>query len=245
MSSSHEHESDDDTETDTASDDRSALHPSPVTRGPATRRERLSGRPTVVPTSPTSDAGEDESRPSQIPTIEPPEDNVPPNPSPGLSLWPPGESQAALGFVDAHNRSSAPPSLPPPSDSVHDRPTCSGLSLQDLFDVGNFSGALLEAERRLARDPDDEEAMRYADECRRTLTGMYVARIGSLDRAVELRIPMDQIRWLSLDHHAGFMLSLVDGATTVDELLDMCAMPRLEGLRILLELHDRDVVAFA
>jgi hypothetical protein len=195
-------------------------------------------------------------RPSQIPTLEPPEGdgekaNAPQDPfqssksHTGLTMRPPGESQAALGFVDAHQRPSTPaPSMPPTSESVHDRPTNAGLSLEDLFAVGNFTGALMEATRRLDINPEDEEAMRYADECRRTLTGMYVARIGSLDKTVELRIPMGEVRWLSLDHHAGFILSLVDGMVTVDELLDMCAMPRLEALRILLELHDRDVVAF-
>jgi hypothetical protein len=71
---------------------------------------------------------------------------------------------------------------------------------------------------------------------------MWTARLGSLDRSVRLLIPEDEIRWLSVDHRAGFVLSLVDGSATFDEILDRSGMERLEALHILAELLDRGVI---
>ena len=53
----------------------------------------------------------------------------------------------------------------------------------------------------------------------------------------------DEIRWLSLDHRAGFLLSCVDGRMTVEELIDVSCMSELDALRILCDLRDRGAIA--
>jgi hypothetical protein len=72
---------------------------------------------------------------------------------------------------------------------------------------------------------------------------MYSARLGSLDQRVTVAVPSDQIRWLTLDHRAGFLLSLVDGGITVDQILDISGMPRLDALRIMYQLLDQRVIS--
>jgi hypothetical protein len=47
-----------------------------------------------------------------------------------------------------------------------------------------------------------------------------------------------------MDHRAGFILSLIDGASSVDLILDVCGMPKLDALRILQELVQQKIVAF-
>jgi hypothetical protein len=71
---------------------------------------------------------------------------------------------------------------------------------------------------------------------------MYAARLGALDRVVSVAVPADQIRWLSLDHRAGFLLSLVDGISTLEEILDISGMTRLEALRIMYALLEQRVI---
>ncbi len=115
--------------------------------------------------------------------------------------------------------------------------------LHDRYAVGDFTGALVVAESILEQDPDDLEAARYSQSCRDVLTQMYTARVGALDASVRVAIPPDQIRWLSLDHRAGFLLSLVDGASTVEEILDICGMPRLDALRLLYMMLEERVIA--
>jgi DNA-binding IclR family transcriptional regulator len=46
-----------------------------------------------------------------------------------------------------------------------------------------------------------------------------------------------------MDHRAGFVLSLVDGVSAVEAILDVCGMPRAEALRILHELIDIGAIA--
>lgn len=115
--------------------------------------------------------------------------------------------------------------------------------MRDRYAAGDFTGALILAESLLETDPNHEEALRYADSCREVLTQMYSARLGPLDQVATVAIPSDQIRWLSLDHRAGFLLSLVDSVSTVDEILDISGMTRLDALRIMYTLLEQRIVA--
>lgn len=128
-----------------------------------------------------------------------------------------------------------PLSRPPTSPEV--------LDMRDRYATGDFTGALVVAESLLESNPDHEEARRCHERCTETLSQMYMARLGSPMQAVRVVVPSDQIRWLSLDHRAGFLLSLVDGASTIEELLDISGMPRLDALRILYGLLDQRVIA--
>jgi hypothetical protein len=117
--------------------------------------------------------------------------------------------------------------------------------MQDRYAMGDFTGALIVAESLLETNADDIDAQRYAQHCRDVLTQMYTARLGALTQRVRVAVPGDQIRWLSLDHRAGFVLSLVDGSATVEELLDISGMNRLDALRILYTLYDQRVIALS
>jgi hypothetical protein len=114
--------------------------------------------------------------------------------------------------------------------------------LTDRYAMGDYSGALVVAEGVLEANPGHAEALRFAKSCREVLTAMYAARLGSLDQVVGVGVPAEQIRWLSLDHRAGFLLSLADGRSTLEEILDMSGMPRLDALRIMFSLLQERVI---
>lgn len=59
-----------------------------------------------------------------------------------------------------------------------------------------------------------------------------------------LRIVMSptQIRSLPLDNRSGFLLSMVPNAHTVDELLDISGMSRLEAMKVICELLELGVI---
>jgi hypothetical protein len=139
-------------------------------------------------------------------------------------------------------RSGPPPPvlIPSPARSGREREIS---AMKDRYATGDFTGALAVAEGLLEIDPDDSDAQRYAQSCRDVLTQMYSARLGALSQRVRVAVPGDDIRWLSLDHRAGFVLSLIDGSSTVEELLDISGMNRLDALRILYTLFDQRVIA--
>jgi hypothetical protein len=118
------------------------------------------------------------------------------------------------------------------------------LEMRERHSLGDYSGALVMAESLLDEDPDNVEAQRCAENCRDVLAKMYMARIGPLDRVPFVAVPPEQLRWLGLDHRAGFVLSHVDGACSLEQLLDVSGMPALDTLRILYELAQQRVIAF-
>ena len=121
------------------------------------------------------------------------------------------------------------------------RPT---TEMRDRFSLGDYTGALEIAEDILAKDPVNAEVLRCADECRAKLVQMYTARIGPLDRVPMVLVAREQLRWLSIDHRAGFLLSHIDGISNLEMILDVSGMPRLDALKILCELSQQRVISF-
>jgi hypothetical protein len=115
--------------------------------------------------------------------------------------------------------------------------------MRERFSLGDYTGALEMAELILADDPGNLEAAEFGENCRRVLEKMFAAKIGSLDRVPIIIVPRTQMRWLSIDHRAGFILSLVDGTSSVEMILDVSGMPRLDALRILQELVQQRIVS--
>lgn len=157
--------------------------------------------------------------------------------------------------------SSPPPATPPPaavpdapSGSAFDlvdnaRPSLSNVDLHqemaDRFALGDFSGSLTIAELILGTRADDPAAAKYASACREKLEQLYVSRLGSFAARPKLTVADTNVRWLGLDHRAGFLLSRVDGDSTVEEIVDTSGMPRLEALRTLCDLLDLRAIALS
>ncbi len=116
------------------------------------------------------------------------------------------------------------------------------IDLRDRYAVGDFSGALGVAEAILEQDPANAEVARYAESCRDILMQMYTARLGSTRVVPRVVLAPERIRWLTLDHRAGFLLSCIDGCSTVEEILDVSGMPALDSLRILCDMLHQEII---
>lgn len=178
--------------------------------------------------------------PSQVPTAPPPggfeteRQEIVPNPVQLQEMEFDLASELPPPFSPAHGPRA--PGGPRREASLHQ-------TMKDRFAMGDFSGALEVAEQILARTPHDLEARSLSEKCRDVLLDMYSSKISGLDRTPKIVMSPDQIRWLSLDHRAGFMLSMIDGISSVDDLLDVSGMQRLDALRILCTLLDQKVIA--
>ncbi len=108
--------------------------------------------------------------------------------------------------------------------------------MQERYELGDFSGALRAAELVLGQRPSDARAGEYADACRERLAALYLARLGGGSRGIERAVQPSDVRWLGIDHRAGFMLSQIHGDTSIEELVDISGMPRHDALKLLVEL---------
>lgn len=69
-----------------------------------------------------------------------------------------------------------------------------------------------------------------------------VQHLGSLGRVASLAVAASELRTLAVDHRGAFLLSQIDGLSTIEMILDVCGMSRLDALRILAELVQQGIV---
>jgi hypothetical protein len=150
-----------------------------------------------------------------------------------------GEVISDVDLGDEEDEEEAPENTPAAVDAVP-----SEQEMHDRVSLGDYTGALDIAEKLLVLDPDNAEANQCAEACRGVLKQMYTARIGALDRVPMVMVPRDQLRWLTIDHRAGFVLSLIDGVSSLEMILDVSGMPELDALRILSELVQQRIISF-
>lgn len=161
-------------------------------------------------------------------------------PAPSLDLGRGDSPPFSAGLVDEFEEHGAQTvRRPAPEELIKPRER----EMADRVSVGDYSGALEIAEQILADNPNDENAKACAENCRSVLRQMYATRIGPLDRVPVVMVPRDQLRWLSIDHKAGFVLSLVDGVSTLEMIIDVSGMAELDTLRILSELAEQRIIA--
>jgi len=55
---------------------------------------------------------------------------------------------------------------------------------------------------------------------------------------------LDLLKRLPLDHRAGFLLSLMDGAMDLETMVEIAGMPREDVLRVVRDLYESGVVDF-
>jgi hypothetical protein len=53
-----------------------------------------------------------------------------------------------------------------------------------------------------------------------------------------------ELRQMPLDHRAGFLISLMDGRTELDTVIEIAAMPRAEALRLVRDLFVSGIIDF-
>ena len=91
--------------------------------------------------------------------------------------------------------------------------------------------------------PPSSEKDRLAASTDRPTALALEAALADGSRVVRHAMPREQVTAMSLDHRAGFLLSRIDGRTSIEELLDVSGMPAAEALGILFDLLRRGVIA--
>ena len=131
------------------------------------------------------------------------------------------------------------PVPPPPS---HDQ---SLADMRRYLVNQDFSSALVVAEALLEDDRNDGEAKECVARCHAALQALYLRRLGSLHQVPLLALSRTELRQAAIDHRSGFLLSLMDGVSTLEMILDVSGMPMLESLRVVLGLVDQGVITLA
>ncbi len=105
------------------------------------------------------------------------------------------------------------------------------------FTEGNNADAAVAINYALDYASDSASAQKVIFENERRIIQILISNLGELDEVPRLLVPLHEIPLDQLDNRAAFLLTRVDGSLTLDEVLDVSGMPRMEALRHLCRVH--------
>ena len=108
--------------------------------------------------------------------------------------------------------------------------------------AGDLDRAVTAVDLALAEDPNSALAQKLVHRNRETILSVFQAFLGDLDRMPELARPLHELGSAPISPRAAFLLSRIDGTLSLDEILDVSGMPRLEAYRHLSQLFLRGIL---
>lgn len=134
-----------------------------------------------------------------------------------------------------------------PADEPHDERTRRrfGALIERALawlDAGDAEKAVSAVDLAMSEDPNSALGQKLITRHRDTILSVFQGYIGDLERMPQLARPLHELQDAPISPRAAFLLSRVDGTLTVDELLDVSGMPRLEAYRHLCQLCLRGIL---
>jgi hypothetical protein len=108
--------------------------------------------------------------------------------------------------------------------------------------AGHFPVAVVAIDLALEQHPDSAVAQKLIHSNREFLYEVYRGFLGDMHAVPHLAMPLEKIPMHELDHRAAFLLSRIDGALTLEDVLDVSGMGRLEAFRHLSRLLLRGIL---
>ncbi|MCW5808625.1 MAG: hypothetical protein KIT31_40115, partial [Deltaproteobacteria bacterium] len=102
--------------------------------------------------------------------------------------------------------------------------------------------AVAAIELALGEDPSSALAQKLIHRNRDTMQLVFQSFLGDLERTPMLARPLHELARAPISPRAAFLLSRVDGTLSLDEILDVSGMPRLEAYRYLCQLFLRGIL---
>ena len=156
---------------------------------------------------------------------------------------------------NAHASVHDTPTVPPPPEQDVDEtqpfriPTSGVIRVSALRDVvlqkyrsGEFSAALAAAELTLTAEPTNDEVLAIAESCRIRLCRLLANELGTA-RVPRLAIDPAAVEQLTAGPMGAFVISRIDGVSTVEEVVDACGLPAHQTLDVLCTLHRAGAIA--
>ncbi len=134
-----------------------------------------------------------------------------------------------------------------PPDEARDDQTRRRITmlLQKAIEYGaahDLDRAVTAADLALNEDPNSVLGQKLITRNKDTIMHVFQNFIGDLERQPQLARPLHELASAPISPRAAFLLSRIDGTLTIDELLDVSGMPRMEAYRHLCQLFLRGIL---
>lgn len=134
----------------------------------------------------------------------------------------------------------------PPNEAKEDRTRrrISGLIARAAAWSGQqeLDKAAAAVDLALSEDPNSALAQKLIHRNREAIMAIFQSFLGDLERRPQLTRPLHELSNAPISPRAAFLLSRIDGMLTIDEILDVSGMPRLEAYRHLTQLFLRGIL---
>lgn len=107
---------------------------------------------------------------------------------------------------------------------------------------GELDKAVAAIDLALSEDPNSALGQKLIHRHRDQMLGVFQAFLGDLQRQPVLARPLHELASAPISPRAAFLLSRIDGTLSMDELLDVSGMPRIEAYRYLCQLFLRGIL---
>ncbi|HEY6035151.1 MAG TPA: hypothetical protein VIV58_12845, partial [Kofleriaceae bacterium] len=139
-----------------------------------------------------------------------------------------------------------PPGGEPSGETKEDRTRRRITALIERAGAWSTSGELDKAvaavDMALSEDPDTALAQKLIHRNRDAIMNIFQLFLGDLERQPQLARPLHELATAPISPRAAFLLSRIDGTLSIDEILDVSGMPRLEAYRHLCQLFLRGIL---
>ena len=108
--------------------------------------------------------------------------------------------------------------------------------------AGDSERAVCAVDLALNEDPNSALGQKLITRNRDTIQHVFQSYLGDMERQPQLAKPLHELSSAPISPRAAFLLSRIDGTLTIDELLDVSGMPRLEAFRHLCQLYLRGIL---
>jgi tetratricopeptide (TPR) repeat protein len=132
----------------------------------------------------------------------------------------------------------SPPSPPPPEADREAKIN----QAKGLFKEGQFELAMEMFESILSEEPDNLDVQGYYEMARNQQLKHYKSEVGELSQIPRVLKEASEIRKLNLDHEQGFILSLIDGRISYDDVFSLSNMDGFKTYRIIYQLLCQGII---
>lgn len=115
---------------------------------------------------------------------------------------------------------------------------------EQLLESDNYESARDLVQSVLDRNPESDKARELLDEIEDEQSTNLADQLGSLEDVPTQNVAMNELDLSSadLDHRCGYVLSLIDGRITFEDILEISSMSRQETLELLVEMRREDII---
>jgi hypothetical protein len=126
-----------------------------------------------------------------------------------------------------------------------DNPEQALQKARTLFAQGEHSRSLAICEQLVESFGEHDEMEDLIEQNREILETVYLRKLGDLSAVPQVVISGSQLQAADIDHRMAFLLTRMDGDTSIEEVLDISGMNRLDASRLLLDALEKGLITLA